>query len=67
MTWKQFWCRHIWKHLGREFLREETHRNYDTSEVRKYDFYAGKFECVKCQRIQLKENQILTYRKWEGI
>jgi hypothetical protein len=64
MTWKQFWCRHIWKLEEKEYLRSETWRDYDGGEKRDYDFYAVQHECIKCHRTRIKEMPSLQSREF---
>lgn len=57
MTWKQFWCRHIWKDIKSEFLKKFS--RYDTyfEEVKEYRFYAITQECILCKKIRISEKE----------
>jgi hypothetical protein len=53
MTWKQFWCKHIWKEISSEFLRDEFLYNIYYDEHHHYNFYATSHKCIKCDKIRI--------------
>ena len=59
MSWKHFWCSHIWGNIGSvrklRTVRErdgQTIGNYYT-----YTYYAQEQECVKCKKTHTIETR----------
>ena len=58
MNWKQLFCRHIWKELGKEWLGT-TKEGYVGVYVR-YNRYALELKCIKCGKKKFKERWVET-------
>ena len=58
MSWKQKFCLHIWKEIGREGLRRIREKNgaYNYST---YDYVAIIYECIKCKKKKIEEHRFI--------
>lgn len=58
MNWNQIFCKHIWKEIKKEILRQESHYfNAGASvDIDCYDVYAITKECIKCSKKEIIEN-----------
>lgn len=57
MTWKQLFCKHVWKTDEDEYLREETTcSNAGASvDIDYYNVHALHQHCIKCNKTQIVE------------
>jgi hypothetical protein len=55
MTWKQFWCKHIWKELSSEYLRKGWDYNWYHERYMNYKYWATTNECIKCHKVNVSE------------
>ena len=60
MTWKQFWCNHIWKYGNEEDLNREEHQirvglTGATHTGRKVNIFARTQTCIKCEITKIVE------------
>ncbi len=59
MTWKQFWCKHIWNNIGDEIkLRTIKEReSISLGAYHTYTYYGINQKCLKCDKEKIHEKR----------